>query len=187
MTGLVTYAMGVSADGYIVDPDGSLDWSTPEPEVFRFWIEQTRPLGAHLLGRRLYETMLYWETAGQDPALSADEREWTTLWTALPKVVFSSTLTTVQGNARLATSGLAEEVAALRGQTSGDIAIGGAKLAAAAAAQDLIDEYHAMVHPVLLGGGVPFFPQQARRVDLRLVETRRFGADVVWLRYRVQR
>ena len=184
----VTYAMGVSLDGYIVGPDGGFDWGTPDAEVFQFWIDETRELGVHLLGRRLYETMLYWETADQDPSLSAAEREWTALWNALPKVVFSRSLTTVQGNARLATGGLAEEIARLRAEPAGgDIAIGGATLAAEAAALDLIDEYHAMVHPVLVGGGIPFFPQHERRVDLELIETRTFGGRFVLMRYRVTR
>ena len=184
----VTYAMGVSLDGYIVGPDGGFDWTEPDPEVFQYWIDQTRELGAHLLGRRLYQTMLYWETADQDPSLGAAEREWTALWLALPKVVFSTTLTTVQGNARLATGGLAEEIARLRAEPGeGDIAIGGATLAAEAAALDLVDEYHAMVHPVLVGGGIPFFPQHERRVDLELMGTRTFGGQFVSMRYRVRR
>lgn len=184
----VTYAMGVSLDGYIVDPNGSFDFGAPDAEVFQFWIDQTRPLGFHLLGRRLYETMLYWETAEADPSLNAAEREWTALWLALPKVVFSSTLTAVQGNARLATAGVAEEIALLRAEPGdGDIAIGGAALAAEVAELDLIDEYQAMVYPVLVGGGVPFYPQRGRHVDLELMETRTFGGQVHWMRYQVKR
>lgn len=182
----VTYSMGVSLDGYIVGPDGGFDWTVPDADVFRFWIDDLRELGVHLMGRRLYETMLYWETADEDPALDDAEREWTALWKPLPKVVFSTTLSDVQGNARLASGGLAEEIARLRSeQGEGDIAIGGATLAAEAAALDLIDEYRAMVHPVLVGGGIPFFPQRGRRVDLELVETRTFNSRVVYLRYRV--
>ncbi|MFF8258647.1 dihydrofolate reductase family protein [Streptomyces virginiae] len=184
----VTYAMGVSLDGYIVGPDGDFDWTEPDEEVFRFWIDQTRELGVHLLGRRLYETMLYWETADQDPSLDAASLEWIEVWNPLPKVVFSSTLSAVQGNARLASGGLAEEIERLRAEPGdGDIAIGGATLAAEAAALGLIDEYRVMVHPVLVGGGIPFFPQEGRRVGLELVETRTFGSKVVHLRYRVAR
>lgn len=188
MTRRVTYAMGISLDGYIVGPDGSFDWGEPDPEVFQFWIDQTRPLSVHLLGRRLYETMLYWETAEQEQVLDAAEREWTALWLALPKVVFSTSLSAVQGNARLATGDLAEEIARLRAEPGdGDIAIGGATLAAAAADLDLIDEYHLMVYPVLVGGGIPFFPQQERCVDLELIATKTFNGKVVWMRYRVRR
>ena len=184
----VTYSMGVSLDGYIVGPDGGFDWSTPDKEVFRFWIDEIRDVGVHLMGRRLYETMLYWETADEDPSLDDAEIEWTALWKPLPKVVFSTTLSAVQGNARLASGGLAEEIARLRAEPGeGDIAIGGATLAAEAAALGLIDEYRTVVHPVLVGGGVPYFPQRERRVDLELVETRTFSSKVIYLRYRVAR
>ncbi|AJF63675.1 dihydrofolate reductase family protein [Streptomyces vietnamensis] len=184
----VTYSMGVSLDGYIVGPDGNFDWTVPDEEVFRFWIDEIRGVDVHLLGRRLYETMLYWETADQDPSLDDSTREWISLWNPLPKVVFSTTLSTVQGHARLASGNLAEEIERLRAEPGdGDIAIGGATLAAEAAASDLIDEYRTMVHPVLVGGGIPFFPRDERRVDLELVETRTFGSKVVYLRHRVVR
>jgi dihydrofolate reductase len=184
----VTYSMGLSLDGYIVGPDGRFDWTTPDPDVFRFWIDEIREVGVHLMGRRLYETMLYWETAEQDQALDDAELEWTALWKPLPKVVFSTTLSAVQGTARLASGGLAEEVERLRAEPGeGDIAIGGATLAHEAAALGLIDEYRAMVHPVLVGGGIPYFPHHERRVDLELVETRTFSSNVVYLRYRVAR
>jgi dihydrofolate reductase len=184
----VTYSMGVSLDGYIVGPDGGFDWTVPDEEVSRFWIDEIRGVGVHLMGRRLYETMLYWETAEQDHSLDEAELEWAALWKPLPKVVFSTTLSTVQGNARLASGGLAEEIERLRAEPGqGDIAVGGATLAADAAALGLIDEYRAMVYPVLVGGGIPFFPQRERRVDLELVETRIFSSRVVYLRYRVAR
>ena len=182
----VTYSMSVSADGYIVGPDGTFDWTVPDEEVFRFWIDEIREVGVHLMGRRLYETMLYWETADQD--LDDAELEWAALWKPLPKVVFSTTLSALQGHARLASGGLAEEIERLRAEAGeGDIAIGGATLAAEAAALGLIDEYRARVYPVLVGGGISFFPQRERRVDLELVETRTFSSRVVYLRYRVAR
>lgn len=184
----VTYSMSASLDSYIVGPDGGFDWTVPDEDVFRFWIDEIRQVGVHLMGRRLYETMLYWETADQDPTLDESMREWTALWKPLPKVVFSTTLSAVQGNARLASGGLAEEIERLRAEPGeGDIAIGGATLAAEAAASGLIDEYQLMVHPVLVGGGIPFFAQGERRVDLELVETRTFSSRVVYLRYRVAR
>jgi dihydrofolate reductase len=184
----VTYSMGVSLDGYIVGPNGDFGWTAPDEEVFRFVIEEIRGVGVHLLGRRLYETMLYWETADQDPALGDPEREWAALWKPLPKVVFSTTLSAVQGNAHLASGGLAEEIERLRAEPGeGDIAIGGAALAAEAAALGLIDEYRVRVYPVLVGGGIPFFAQHERRVDLELVETRTLSSKVVYLRYRVAR
>ena len=183
----VTYSMSISADGYIVGPDGEFAWTAPDEDVFRFWIDEIRHVDVHLLGRRLYETMLYWETVDH---LSLDdaELEWAALWNPLPKVVFSRTLSEVQGNARLASNCLAEEIERLRAEPGeGEIAIGGATLAAEAAALGLIDEYRAIVYPVLVGGGVPFFPQRERRVDLELVETRTFSSGVVYLGYRVAR
>jgi dihydrofolate reductase len=184
----VTYSMGVSLDGYIVGPDGNFDWTGPDEEVFRFVTDEVRGLGVYLLGRRLYETMLYWETADQDPSLDDSKLEWAVIWKRLSKVVFSTTLSSVQGNARLASGGPSEEIERLRAEPAeGDIAIGGAALAAEAAALGLIDEYRARVYPVLVGGGIPFFPQHQRRVDLELVETRTFSSNVVYLRYRVLR
>ena len=184
----VTYSMSVSLDGYIVGPDGSFDWPGLDAEVFRFWIDEIRGVGVHLMGRRLYETMLYWETADQEQSLDDAELEWAALWNPLPKVVFSTTLSAVQGNARLASGGLAEEIERLRAEPGeGDIAIGGATLAAEAAALGLIDEYQVIVYPVLVGGGIPFFAHRERRVDLELVETRTFNSKFVYLRYRVTR
>jgi dihydrofolate reductase len=179
----VIYAMGgVSADGYIVGPDGAFDWAMPDEELHRFHNEQTRELAGHLLGRRLYETMVYWETADQDP--SAIVREFALIWQALPKVVFSRTLDSVEGaNATLARDDLRTELTSLQESVRGDVAVGGAELAAEAARLDLIDEYRLFVYPVAVGGGMPFFPRD-RRVDMELVESRTFSSRVVYLRYR---
>src|SRR5690554_3124714 len=147
----VTYSMGMTLDGYILGPDGGFDWSEPSEEVFRHSIEEIKAVGVHLMGRRLYETMLYWE----DPANEFDEleQEWTDLWNPLPKVVFSRTLTSVEGSgARLATSDLAAEIERLRAEPgAGDIAIGGADLGTQAATLGLIDEYLVRVFPALVG------------------------------------
>lgn len=184
----VIYAMGISLDGYIAGPDGGIDWTAPDEELFRFVTEETRAVGVHLLGRRLYETMLYWESADQETSLDPAMREWAALWTSLPKVVFSTTLSEVSGNARLASGDLAEEIERMRAAPGeGDIAIGGATLAAEAAALGLIEEYRVRVHPVLVGGGVPFFPHRERHVALELLETRAFGSGVTYLRYGVAR
>lgn len=180
--------MGASLDGYIVGPDGRFDWTAPDDEVFQFAIDQIRDVGVHLMGRRLYESMLYWETADQDPTLNEAMHVWTSLWKPLPKVVFSTTLSSVEGNARLASAGLAAEIDRLRADGGeGDIAIGGATLAGRAAELGLIDEYRPKVYPVIVGGGIPYFPQGQPQVDLALVETRTFASGVVYLRYRVQR
>jgi dihydrofolate reductase len=184
----VTYSMGVSLDGYIVGPDGNITAPPPDEEIWQLVIDEIRGVGVHLMGRRLYETMLYWETDDHDPPLDDRELEWAALWKPLPKVVFSTTLPAVQGNARLASGGLAEEIERLRAEPGeGDIAIGGATLAAEAAALGLIDEYRLRVYPMLDGGGISYFPQRERRVELELVETRTLSSKVVYLRYRVAR
>jgi dihydrofolate reductase len=156
----VTYSMGVSLDGYIVGPDGGLNWTAPDQELFRFVIDETRELATYVMGTRLYETMLYWETADQvpgDQSLDDDALEWAAIWKPLPKVVFSTTLSAVEGNARLATGSLVEEVERLRTEpTDGGIAIGGATLAGEAARLGLIDEYRPRVHPVAFGRWHPF-------------------------------
>ena len=183
----VTYSMSTSLDGYIVGPDGTFDWPGLDEEVLRFWNDEIRGVGVHLMGRRLYETMLYWETADQ-ASLDDVQLEWAGLWNPLPKVVFSTTLSAVQGNARLATGDVAAEIERLRAEPGdGEIAIGGATLAAEAAALDLIDEYRLIVYPVLVGGGIPYFARSERRVNLELVETRTVNSKVVYLRYRVLR
>ncbi|MFJ6001367.1 dihydrofolate reductase family protein [Arthrobacter sp. NPDC092385] len=184
----VVYSMSMSLDGYIVGPDGGFGWSVPDDEVFRLALDEVRGVDVHLLGRKLYETMLYWETADQEPPLDDNELEFADLWKRLPKVVFSRTLSAVQGKTRLASGGLGEEIERLRAEPGeGDIAIGGATLAADAASLDLIDEYRIRVYPVLVGGGIPFFPRGGRQVRLEYVESRTFASRVVYLRYRVAR
>lgn len=180
------YSMGVSLDGFIAGRGGEIDWSAPDEELHRFHNQQARAIGLHLCGRRLYETMVYWETAHEDPALSETELEFARIWRALPKVVFSRTLENVVGNARLVKDGVAAEVAKLKDQPGADLAVGGAGLAAGLARLGLIDEYGLFVSPVVLGGGTPFFPALDAPVDLELVETRTFGSRVVYLRYGVR-
>jgi dihydrofolate reductase len=184
----VIYSIGVSLDGYVAGPDGDFGWAQPDQDLFRFVTDEERQIGVQLLGRRLYETMLYWETAEDEHSLGDAELEWAAIWKAIPKVVFSTTLSAVQGNARLASGSLAEEIERLRAEPGeGDIAIGGATLAVQAAELGLIDEYRPRVHPVLVGGGTPYFSQHERRVDLELVETRTFNSGINYFRYRVAR
>ena len=181
------YSMGVSLDGYIAGPGGEIDWSAPDEELHRFHNEQTRELGLELCGRRLYQEMLFWETADRDGSLPEPEREFAGLWRRLPKVVFSTTLDSVQGNATLASGDAGDVVAGLKDQPGGDIAVGGAGLAATLIELDLVDEVRPFVHPVVLGGGTPYLPPVAARLDLELLETRTFGSRVVYLRYRRDR
>jgi dihydrofolate reductase len=132
--------------------------------------------------------MLYWETADQHASLHDADLEWAAVWNPLPKVVFSTTLCALEGNARLATGSLVEEIEQLRAEPAeGDIGIGGATLAGEAARLGMIDEYRPWVHPVLVGGGIPFYPQSERRVDLQLVESRPFASQTVYYRYCVAR
>jgi dihydrofolate reductase len=180
----VTYSMGVSLDGFIAGPNGEIDWSAPDEELHRFHNEQTRDLDAHFCGRRLYEEMLYWETADENPSAPEHVLEFARIWKQLPKIVFSETLEKVQGNATLATDGIAEEVARLKQQPGKDLAVGGAGLASAFTKLGLVDEYRLFVSPVVLGGGTRFFPALEERINLELVETRTFGARVVYVRYR---
>jgi dihydrofolate reductase len=180
----VIYSMGVSLDGFIAGPGGEFDWSAPDEELHRFHNEQTREVGAHFCGRRLYELMVYWETADQDPSAADYIVEFARIWQNLPKIVFSTTLEKVEGNARLATDGVAEEVAKLKEQPGKDLAVGGAGLASAFTRLGLIDEDRLFVSPVVVGGGTPYFPALEDRTDLELLETRTFGSRVVYLRYR---
>lgn len=177
------YAMTVSLDGYIAAPDGAIDWSPPDEELFRFHTRRVENTDVQLCGRRLYEAMLYWETVDEG-SLNADQIKFARIWNALPKVVFSTTLETVVSNSRLVRSGLAEEVSRLKEQPGKDIAVGGAQLAHACMKLNLIDEWHLFVSPIVLGGGTPYFPTLDERINLELVETKTFDARIVYLRYR---
>src|SRR4051794_35584135 len=200
----VIYEMSGSADGYVVGPDGKFGWAMPDEELHRFHNDQVRALAGHLLGRRLYETMLYWETAEQDPEEIA--REFALIWQALPKVVFSRTLDSVEGaNTRLARDDLRAELSSLQESVGGDVAVGGPgrrppggrpgpghrlrrlqrtrAVGGGTPCLALIDEYGLLVHPVAVGGGIPCLARDPG-VDMERVETRRFSSRVVYLRYR---
>jgi dihydrofolate reductase len=179
---MLIYSMSVSVDCFITDREGGIDWSVPSDELFGFHLEQVSALGGCLLGRRLYEAMLVWET---DPSLREDELRtaFADVWNAIPKVVFSRTLDSVQGNAQLAEGSVAEEAAASLAATDKDVQIGGAGLAAAAIELGLVDELRMFRHPVVLGGGTPFLPPVTEGIALDLIETRTFGSGVIFERY----
>jgi dihydrofolate reductase len=179
---MLIYSMSVSVDGFIADRDGAFGWTGPSDEQFRFHIEQVRELGGYLCGRRLYETMLPWET---DPSLRDNEvgAAFADVWCAIPKVVFSRTLDSVQGNARLAEASVAAEAAAALDATDKDVSIGGAGLAAVAIELGLVDELRMFRNPVVVGGGTPFLPPVTEEVRLDLIETRTFGSRVIYERY----
>lgn len=184
----VTYSLGLSLDGYVTDADGTLDWASPSDEIFRFCIDEIRGVGVHLMGRRLYEAMRYWEDPPEGVEFDDAQLEWTELWNPLPKVVFSTSLTEVHGAARLANDDLATEIGRLKAESDdGDIAIGGATLAHQAVQLGLVDEYRMRVHPVVLGGGLRYLPDTVSPHNLDLVETRTFDNGVVFLRYRTVR
>ena len=180
---MLIYSMSVSVDGFIADREGAFGWSVPNEEQFRFHIAQTTRARRFLCGRRLYETMLVWET---DPSLRDDEdgAAFADVWCAIPKVVFSRTLDSVQGNARLAEASVAEEAAAALDATDKDVGIGGAGLAAAAIELGLVDELRMFRNPVVVGGGTPFLPPVTEDVPLDLIETTTFGSRVIYERYR---
>jgi dihydrofolate reductase len=179
---MLIYSMSVSVDGFIADREGAFSWSVPNEDQFRFHVTQTRELGGFLLGRRLYETMLVWET---DPSMRDSELDaaFADAWCAIPKIVFSRTLDSVQGNARLAEASLAEEAAAALDATDKGVAIGGAGLAAVAVELGLVDELRMFRNPVIVGGGTPFLPPVTEDVPLDLIETRTFGSRVIYERY----
>jgi dihydrofolate reductase len=179
---MLIYSMSVSVDGFIADREGGFQWGGPSEEQFRFHLAQVSELGGYLLGRRLYETMLVWET---DPSLRDDELRaaFADVWCAIPKTVFSRTLDSVQGNARLAEASVAEEVAAALEATDKDVEIGGAGLAAAAIELGLVDELRMFRNPIVVGGGTPYLPPVTEDVRLDLIETRTFGSRVIYERY----
>jgi dihydrofolate reductase len=179
---MLIYSMSVSVDGFIADREGAFGWTAPDEELFRFHLAEVRKLGGFLIGRRLYETMLVWET---DPSLRDNElgAAFADVWCAIPKTVFSHTLDSVQGNARLAEASVAEEVAAALEATDKDVEIGGAGLAAAAIELGLVDELRMFRNPIVVGGGTPYLPPVTEDVRLDLIETRTFGSRVIYERY----
>jgi dihydrofolate reductase len=176
----VIHSMSVSLDGYVNGPDGTFDWSAPDAELHQFHNDRTRGLAAQLCGRRLYETMGYWD--GDDDARDAVADDFAELWRPIPKIVFSSTLTDDQlgPNARLATASAADEIRAIE---DGRVGVGGPTLAGELTAHGLIDEYHVFVIPVIVGGGTPYLSPGAPFTKLELVDQRSFAQGVTHLRY----
>jgi dihydrofolate reductase len=181
--GWLIYSMGVSLDGYIAGTSGEIGWAAPDEELHRFHNQQARETAVHLYGRRLYETMRYWDTAEEDSSLGEPEREFAEIWKVTPKVVFSKTLVDVEGNATLRRDVIPGEIVQFKQQSAKNLAVGGAGLAAAFTRLGLIDEYHLFVTPVVLGGGTPYFPPLEHQLHLELIEARKFGSQVIYLRY----
>lgn len=185
MTGRVVYALSVSLDGFAAAPDGSLDWVTVDEEIHTAFNEESRTVDASLYGTRMYELMAaYWPTADADPDATPAEIEFALIWRATPKVVFSSSLGSVEHNSRLVRDDAVAEVARLKADGL-VMDVGGPTLAGSLLAAGLVDEVSLFVNPVVLGAGVRFFPTLDEPVGLRLLDTRTFAAGVVRLRYEV--
>ena len=179
------YATIASLDGYIEDESGRFDWAMPSDEVHAFVNDLERPIGTYLYGRRMYETMVFWESP---PDLAAEPRvvqDFAELWQAADKIVYSRTLTaTTSARTRIERAFDIEAVRRLKATAERDISVGGPELAAHAIRAGLVDEYHVFVTPVLVGGGKRSFPDV--RLDLDLLDERRFENGVVYLHYRTR-
>jgi dihydrofolate reductase len=182
--GRLIYTLNVSLDGYVETPDHSLDWTNVDDELHTWFNDYLRELDASLYGRRMYELMAdYWPTAESDPSATDVMRDFGRIWLEMPKIVFSSTLDSVDWNSRLVSGDVGERLTEIRSEFDGDLGVGGPTLASAFIERRLVDEYRLVVHPVVLGSGTPFFPALRDRVGLRLLETRTFESGVVYLGY----
>jgi dihydrofolate reductase len=180
------YVMNVSLDGYIADEDGKLDWTAPDEEYYSFINDLLRPVGTYLYGRRLYELMAVWETDPAAAAQSPAAREFAAIWQAADKVVYSRTLAaTSTTRTRIERDFDPEAVRRLKAAAGRDLTVGGPDLGAQASTAGLVDEVHLLVWPVVVGGGKHFLPDRAR-LQLELLDERRFGSGVVYLRYRTR-
>jgi dihydrofolate reductase len=179
------YSAIASLDGYVADEDGRFDWAEPDEEVHRFANDLERPVGTHLYGRRMYEVMAFWETAGgadQPPVV----RDFAEIWRAADKIVYSKTLADVSSaRTRIERDFDPEVVRQLKATADRDLSVGGPGLAGQALAAGLVDECHFFVAPVVVGGGTRSLPEQLR-LALELVDERRFPSGFVYLRYRTR-
>jgi dihydrofolate reductase len=184
----LTFGMNVTLDGFIAAPRDDIGWSGPSDELFQWWSDRVEAAELALYGRKLWETMSsHWPTAHQLAGVTAAEIEFGRRWRDMPKVVFSSTITTVDWNTRLVTGDAVTEITRLKADGGGRMDIGGATLAAAAMRAGLIDEYLLVTAPVLVGSGTPFFTAVESWVNLNLVETRTFPGGVLLTRYETRR
>ena len=177
------YITNTSLDGFIEDETGAFDWLNSD-QVFDFITDLLRPIGTHIYGRRLYETMAYWDGAVE--SYPTEHRDFAQVWQEAEKIVFSRTLTAATtGNTRVEREFDVEAIRKLKRESPHDINIGGAELAGLALAADLVDECHVFVNPVIVGGGKPAF-RPGLRHNLELIETHRFSTGVIHAHYRVQ-
>jgi dihydrofolate reductase len=186
VTGALIYSAIASADGYVEDATGEFDWAAPDEELLRFVNDLERPIGTYLYGRRMYESMLYWETAHTLPGQATLAREFTDIWQAAEKFVFSKTLGSVSSaRTRIERAFDRAMVQQLKLATEHDMTVGGADLAGQAIRAGLVDELQLFLVPVLVGGGKRALPRGVRS-DLELRDTQRFASGAVYLRYRTR-
>ena len=179
----VVYATSLSLDGYIEATAGDPSWVFPDEQLHQHFNDLEQDIDTHLYGRRMYDLMVaYWPTADQNPSAPPYEIEYARIWKAVPKVVFSKTLETVDWNSRLVRDDAVAEVASLKSQSGKNMSVGGLGLASVLAAAGLIDEYRFYYVPVLLGSGKAAFSELGQRVQLQPVETRTFGSGTVLVR-----
>jgi dihydrofolate reductase len=179
------YSAITSLDGYVEDERGSFDWAAPDDEVHAFVNDLERPIGTYLYGRRMYETMVFWETASTGSGSSAVIRDFAVIWRAAEKIVYSRTLQSVSSaRTRIERAFDPDGIRRLKETSEADITIGGAELAGQAIAAGLLDECHLFLGPVMVGGGKRALPDNIR-AQLELLDERRFQRGVVHLRYRM--
>src|SRR3954454_17899477 len=184
----LSFGINLILDAYIAAPSDDLGWSEPSDELFQWWSDRVAATGLALYGRKLWETMSsHWPTADKEPGARPAAIEFASRWRDMPKVVFSSTTSTVHWNTRLVTGDAVPEITRLKADDGGPMDIGGATLAAAAMRAGLIDEYVIVTHPVLVGGGTPFFTALDDWVNLSLMDTRTFPDGVLLTRYETRR
>jgi len=178
------YSMMVSLDGFTEGPNRNINWHIIDEELHQYINDQQAEVDTFLYGRRMYEIMAsYWPTADTDPSNPGFVREFARIWKNMPKIVYSKTLEEVEWNSRLVREVNVGEFQRLKAQSGKTLSVGGATLAATFIKQNLIDEYQLFVQPIVVGSGTSFFPPLDNMIDLRLVETHRFGCGVVLLRY----
>jgi dihydrofolate reductase len=182
--GRLIYSMNVSLDGYVAASDGGLDWTIIDEEIHTWWNDQMREADAVIWGRRVYQLMVaYWPTAESDPAATPAMLEFARVTNPKPKIVFSTTLDSVTWNGRLVEGDVGDVLDRLREEFAGDIVLAGPTLAAQFVRGGLVDEYRLVVHPAIVGAGLPFFPDLEAPLGLRLFDEHRFASGAVYLGY----
>ncbi len=182
----LTYAAICSLDGYVADADGNFSWARPDDELHSYVNDLERPIGTYLYGRRMYETMVFWETAEVAPDQCDPASEYAEIWRATEKVVFSRSLDGVSSEkTRLEREFDPEAIRRLVAEAERDLSIGGSELAGEAIRAGLVDEYHLFINPIVVGAGTAALPSDAH-VELELVNEHRFGSGVIHLHYRAR-